>query len=282
MLEGLRRPHVLPALSVVVPNLNGAQFLPETLRSISAQGSARIETIIVDGGSTDGSVELIVSWAAEHNARWISEPDRGQADAINKGLRMATGEVITWLNADDLWQPGAVVRVLQEFCSEPELELLWGFCLVIDAGGGPRYVQNAFVRSDLTDLRRHRNFVPQPASFFRRSLLERFGFLDESYDYMFDYELFLRFSGHVTARFLPEVLASFRIHNASKTSRAYRSFLCEEWRAFRAHQGRLLSPFTLDMLRSGLLAPLLDIVKAPARWLLWRAWGLPAGARLRP
>ncbi len=269
-------------VTIVVPVLNGVRYLPACLASLDGQTRPVDETVIVDGGSTDGSVPLVERWAGARTARWLSEPDRGQADAINKGLAMARGEIVTWLNADDQLEPGTVERVVREFEADPGLELLWGFCLIIDAEGTPLYIQNPFVREDFGELRRHRNFVPQPGCFLRRDLFERFGGLDISYDYMFDYEFFLRLAGNVKARFLPEVLSRFRIHPASKTSRHHREFLREERRAFRAHGGRWLSPFTLDWLRYRLAAGPIERIKAPVRRLAWKAMRLPAGSRLRP
>jgi glycosyltransferase involved in cell wall biosynthesis len=266
---------------VIVPNLNGRRYLAETLESIAAQTHPGIETIIVDGGSTDGSLELISNWAQRHDARWISEPDTGQANAINKGLNMATGEILTWLNSDDVWHPHAARIAAGEFGADPQLDFLWGFCTVIDELGRPRHVMNSFVRSTLADLRVNRNFVPQPASFFHRRLINRYGLLEESYDYMFDYEFFLRFAGEASARFVPEVLAGFRIHADSKTGSVHKRFLVEERRAFRAHGGRTLSPFFLDYWRYRLVAAPLERAKVPARRLLWRLFGLPEGARIR-
>jgi glycosyltransferase involved in cell wall biosynthesis len=270
------------SVAVVVPVLNGASYLPACLASIDGQTHPPDEVLIIDGGSTDGSVELVEEWARSRSAPWISEPDRGQADAINKGLALARGEIVTWLNADDQLEPGTVARVVREFAADPELELVWGFCLVVDSAGRPSYVHNPFVREDLAELRRHRNFVPQPGCFYRRALIERFGPLDISYHYMFDYELFLRLAGNVNARFIPEVLARFRIHPNSKTSRKQREFLAEEMRAFRAHGGRLMSPFTLDMWRYRLVGRPFDRMKAPARRVLRKVMGLPAGSRIRP
>ncbi len=272
-----------PSVSVVVPCLNARAYLAETLASVAAQGRQPTESIVVDGGSTDGSIEVIRAWveARQGQARWLSEPDRGQADAINKGMATAAGDVVGWLNADDLLEPGALAMVAEAFERDRELDFVWGFCLVIDGDGRPLYIQNPFAR-DFAALRFHRNFVPQPGSFFRRSLVERFGPLDISYDYMFDYEFFLRLAGNVKARFLPMVLARFRLHTESKTGRAHRAFLREERRAFRAHEGKFWTPFFLDYLRYLYVARPVDALKRPLRRILWRTFGLAEGSRLRP
>ena len=268
--------------SVIVPNLCGVTFLSQALESVAGQTHPNAEVVVIDGGSTDGSVEVLRNWAQHHAIRWVSEPDAGQAAAINKGLTMASGEIVTWLNADDILLPRTVRIAAEHFSADPSLDFLWGFCLVIDGDGRPLYVQNPFVRTDLADLRVHRNFVPQPGSFFRRSVVERFGHLDESYRFMFDYEFFLRLAGKVKACFVPEVLACFRMHPSSKTGRSHREFLKEEWRAFRSHGGSILSPFTLDLLRYRLVSRPLDRAKGPFRRALWRVLRLPGGSRIRP
>jgi glycosyltransferase involved in cell wall biosynthesis len=266
-------------ISIVVPCLNGARYLPQALGSLERQPNA--DVIVVDGGSTDGTVDIIREWENRLPLRWISERDNGQADAINKGIAMATGDVVGWLNADDMLEGDTIARVAHEFNWDPELEFVWGFCLVIAADGSPLYIQNPFVREDFDLLRRHRNFVPQPGSFFRRSLCDRFGLLDVSYEFMFDYEFFLRLSGHVRARFVPSVLARFRMHADSKTAVSYKGFLKEEERAFRANGGSLVSPFMLDMMRYRFVASPAQWLKKPFRTVLWRLLGLPRGSRIR-
>lgn len=268
--------------SVVVPNLNNARFLEQTLDSLAAQHAPDLDVVIIDGGSTDGSVELIERWASEHGARWISEPDDGQAQAINKGFRMATGEILTWINSDDLLHPTAVSTVVREFNADQNLEFLWGFCLEIDADGRPLRILNSAVRTDLADLGRTRNFIPQPATWYRRSVIDRFGSLDESYHFAFDYEFFLRLAGRVDARFLPEILAMFRVHSSSKTVSQTGAFGPEAWRAFRSHGGSLRSAFVLDTARDRWLAPFWKAISTPFRGLVRRAFGVRSGERVRP
>jgi glycosyltransferase involved in cell wall biosynthesis len=195
--------------SVVVPNLDNAQFLEQTLASLERQEVPDLDVVIIDGGSTDGSVDIIETWADRHGARWISEPDEGQAQAINKGFRMVRGGIVTWLNSDDLFPPGAVARAIQEFARDPSLDFIWGFCLYIDSTGRPLRIGNPFVRPDLSQLRGRTNFVTQPGSWFRTRVFDRFGFLDESYQHALDYEYFLRLADGASSRFVPEIMAHF-------------------------------------------------------------------------
>ena len=268
-------------VSVIVPNFNGAAFLPRTLASIEAQTYPDIEVIVMDGGSTDGSLEIIADWADRLSLRWVSEPDSGQPEAINKGFRMADGEVMGWINSDDLLTPRSVELAADRFAADPELGFVWGFCLVVDADERPMTIQNPYVREDLADLRRHRNYVSQPGSFYRRAVVEEFGPLSETLHYLFDYDFFLRVAGRARAEFIPEVMAWFRIHNTSKTGSQERAFLREEPGVYRANGGRWLSPFWMDYLRYRLWQRPVHRVKEPLRRVARRVLGVPPGGRIR-
>jgi glycosyltransferase involved in cell wall biosynthesis len=270
-----------PLVSVVVPNYDGEAFLRRTLASIEAQTYPEIEIIVVDGGSTDGSLEIIAEWADRLPLRWISEPDSGQAEAINKGFRLATGEVMGWINSDDLLTPRSVERAAERFAADPDLGFVWGFCLVVDAGERPITIQNPYVRSDLADLRRHRNYVSQPGSFYRRSVVEAFGPLNESLHYLFDYDFFLRVAGRARVAFIPEVMAWFRIHSSSKSGSQEGAFLREEPRVYRANNGPWVSPFWYDYLRYRLWTRPVHRMKEPFRRVARRILGIPPGGRIR-
>ena len=268
-------------MSVVVPNFNGARFLPRTLASLEAQSYPRIEVTVIDGGSTDGSVELIEEWAERLPMRWISEPDSGQAEAINKGFRMASGDILGWINSDDLLTPRSVEWAAARFAADPELDFVWGFCLVVDAKERPLTIQNPYVRGDLTQLRKHRNFVSQPGSWYSRRAVETYGPLSESLHYLFDYDFFLRVADGGRAEFIPEIMAWFRIHDASKSGSQEREFLREEPGVFRSNGGSWLSPFWFDYLRYRIWEKPIYRIKEPFRVLLRRAMRLPPGSRIR-
>jgi glycosyltransferase involved in cell wall biosynthesis len=269
-----------PAFSVVTPSLNVRPFLERCLASIAAQESRDFEHIVVDGGSTDGTLDLLAGWRG-HRLRWISEPDGGQAQALNRGFAMAGGEIVGWLNADDLYEPWTIARVIERFRTYPELDLLYGLALVVDGEG--RFLRVASLpRPRITDLYLFSNFLHQPAVFFRRSLFERFGFLDESLHFALDYEYWLRVGRHVTARFEPEVLARLRLRPGSKMADpGWRNF----WREMRAcylrHGGRRFSPMLVERwLNRGVDYPVF-MLAWPLRRLLWKLMDVPWGQPLR-
>lgn len=270
-----------PVVSVVIPNFDGARYLDDTFRSLAQQTTDAFEVIVMDGGSSDNSLEIVDRWTVTLPIVCVSEPDEGQAHAINKGFARASGQMLTWLNSDDLLTPRAIETAAEEF-RRGDLDFLWSFCLVVDSELRPLHIANPFARTKLSELRQHRNFIPQPGSFYSRDLVKRIGPLRQDMHYTFDYEFFLRAAGGAQSRFVPEVLAWFRLHQDSKTSRYPIRFLREELKAFRAHGGRFISPFTLDFFRYWCLEPVGQLVKAPLRPLLRALFGLRKGARIRP
>ena len=268
-------------VSVVVPNYNGARYLARTLASLKEQTHTPLEIIVIDGGSTDDSVSVIRQWAQKMPLQWVSEEDSGQAEAINKGFGMASGGILGWINSDDTLTPHSAAWAVERFRAVPDLDFVWGFCLVVDADDRPLHIHNPFVRGDLALLHRHRNFVSQPGSWFSRRAVEQYGPLREDYQYLFDYDFFLRLAGRVQAEFVPRVMAHFRIHGDSKTGSQEIRFLREEPRVFRSHGGRWLSPFWFNYLRYRLLEAPIERAKEPLRRLARRLLGLPPGARIR-
>jgi glycosyltransferase involved in cell wall biosynthesis len=220
----------LPKISIITPSFNQAQFLEETILSVLNQRYPNLEYIIIDGASTDESVEIIKRYA-DRLAYWVSEPDEGQTQAINKGLRRATGEIITYQNSDDVYLPGALHAVGQYFAEHPESPWLCGTCLTFglpdDAPG--------FMDVPPTDNIAARllidTFLPTPSMFWRREAFERFGFFDESFHYCFDLEHWMRMLvGGFKYERLERPLSAFRLHPASKTVSSRDRFVKEEFR----------------------------------------------------
>lgn len=204
--------------------------LQRCIDSIAAQSYAAIEHIVIDGGSQDGTVEIL---QASPDVRWLSEQDRGQSDAINKGLRMATGDVLGWLNADDELAPGAVKRIV-DAVQQTGVGLVYGDIELVEAGRSRR------VRPSPTfgpEVLWKGNRISQPGTFWTRAAQDQVGLLDEDYHLTMDFELWLRFArAGVGARYIPEVLARFEVHDGSKTGSAGGlAFAEEEARALRKH-----------------------------------------------
>jgi glycosyltransferase involved in cell wall biosynthesis len=201
-------------LSIITPSLNQAPYLEETIRSVLQQDYEALEFIIIDGRSTDGSVEIIRRYE-DRLAYWVSEPDRGQAHAVNKGLARATGDIVAYLNSDDLYLPGAFAAVARYFRDHPECEWLCGDTRMFGAGMADVLVPTNVPRSAAHALAWAYK-APQPGMFWKRALL-REGFA-ERWRYCFDHEMYVRLllAGHICAH-LPVPVAAYRLHPSSKS-----------------------------------------------------------------
>lgn len=211
-------------ISIVTPTLNRREFLASTGQSILSQrGEFELEWIVIDGGSSDGSVEWLAKTAeADARVRYVSGPDAGQSDAINRGLAMAGGDVVAWLNADDLYADGTLAAVIEAFAANPTAEWLVGRYEVIDDAG--RAIRQSIVRYKQRRLERFtyaallkENIIPQPAVFWRRSLGEAVGPLDTSLHWTMDYDLWLRMARRQPPLIVDRLLARFRHHSTSKS-----------------------------------------------------------------
>lgn len=221
----------LPLVSVVTPTYNMADRLPRCVESVAAQDYPRIEHVVVDGASTDGTVEYLASQA---QLRWTSEPDRGQSHALNKGFALAAGEIVTWLNADDVLLPGAVAAVVGALLSHPDAGWAYGDLEV--RKGGERWVTKSPPEVSAESFRRG-NVISQPGTFFLASALEQVGGIDEDFHLTMDFELWLRFvEAGISAVYVPTALAAFEVHEESKTgSQGNLAFALEEFRALQKH-----------------------------------------------
>jgi len=202
----------LPLVSVVVPCLNRADFLVPTIESILRQDYPRIECIVVDGGSTDETLGILRSYGGR--IKWLSEPDAGPPDAINKGWRMCSGEILAWLNADDVWAPGAVSKAVAYFQKHAEVDVVYGDCGIIDQE--EKIISTAYVRDwDLQHAVEYCDHtIHQAASFLRRSILERVGWLWPKLGH--DHELWLRISlAQGRLQRIPILLAYARHHDGN-------------------------------------------------------------------
>jgi len=205
----------LPIVSIVTPSFNQARYLEATIRSVLSQDYARIEYMIVDGGSSDGTVDILKEYGGKL-AGWVSEKDKGQTDAINKGFARAKGEVLAWLNSDDTYEPGAVsaaVRYLQE---HPKVGMVYGDCNFINETG--RVIGKfSSAQTSYRLLRQGYSHIPQQTMFFRAELWKQVGPLDRSFYFAMDYDLWTRIAARSEIKYVPQTWANFRLHTSGKT-----------------------------------------------------------------
>ena len=201
-------------VSIVTPSYAQGQFIERTLQSVAIQGGAEIEHVVFDGGSVDATVDALKRFVPA--VRWVSKKDNGQTDAVNQGIRATDGEIIGWLNSDDVYYPGAIAKVVTFFEANPQVDVVYGMADHIDLDD----VAFETYPSEPWDFERLKEtcFICQPALFFRRRVIEKHGLLDESLNYCMDYNYWLRL-GKADVRFayLEEKLAGSRLYADNKT-----------------------------------------------------------------
>ncbi|MCB0057960.1 MAG: glycosyltransferase [Caldilineaceae bacterium] len=217
----------MPLVSIITPSYNSARFLTRTIRSVQQQDYPRIEHIIIDGGSSDETLDILRSYS---HLIWISERDQGQSNALNKGFRIAGGEIIGWLNADDTYNPQAVWEAVAYLKQHLEAIAVFGRCNVIDERDRVQYVLDAPPFSLAQDLLEHR--VPQPATFMRRTALEQVGYLDEDLHYVMDRDLFLKLGYRGRLDSIGAIWANFRECEGTKTASHPERFWMETLQVF--------------------------------------------------
>lgn len=246
-----------PLVSIITPSYNQAQYLEQTLRSVLEQGYPRIEYIVIDGASTDGSVEIIRKYVLESDSLlsqhqrqasgihkidyWVSEKDNGQAEAINKGLARATGKIVAWINSDDFYFPDTIASAVRAFESHPAAGLVYGDTVAVDEKGEvihfPKYAQWSL--EDLLTF----NIIGQPAVFMRRDVLLKAGFLDPSFHFLLDHQLWIRMASLAPMAYIPERWAAGRFHGSAKNVAQAAKFGEEAFRILDwANSDPLISP----------------------------------------
>jgi glycosyltransferase involved in cell wall biosynthesis len=242
-----------PLVSIVTPSFNQGRYIEATIQSVLAQDYPRIEYIIVDGGSTDGTVDIIKKHAG-HIASWVSEPDKGQTDAINKGFARAAGGILAWINSDDTYAPGAVAAAVGYLQEHPEVGLVYGDCNFINENGRVIGKFNA-AQTDGRLLRRGYVHIPQQASFFRADLWREVGPLDPSFYFAMDYDLWTRLAGRSQLKYVPQTWANFRLHTSGKTILADDRCWPEMIRVHYRDGGSFFSPIVAKYYIRKLVAP---------------------------
>lgn len=212
----------LPSITIVTPSLNQGSFIEATIISVLSQNYPKLEYIVADGGSTDNTLIVLEQYSGK--LHWYSKKDKGQTDAINVAMRMATGDVVAYLNADDILLPGSLLMVAEIFAQRKNIQWLTGQCRIINENGKNIRSLITLYKNLLLYSRSYRgllvtNYISQPATFWRKSLLDICGLLDEDLHYVMDYEYWLRLYSKYPPLFLPEYLAFFRVQRNSKTTR---------------------------------------------------------------
>lgn len=213
----------LPQISVVTPSYNQARYIEATILSILNQNYPDLQYIIVDGGSTDGSQDIIRKYASRL-AWWTSEPDHGQADAINKGMDRASGTILAFLNSDDCYKPGTLIRIGEMFAADPDLDFLYGDTEFIDANGASLYIHKEIAFDFLMgSFFGFGPIMPQPSTFWRKAVWNECGQFDASLNFNLDGDFFSRAVVGRTVKHIPYVLSQSRFHESSKTVSGYQS-----------------------------------------------------------
>ena len=220
--------------SIITPSFNQAGFIERTLRSVAEQESGHeVEHIVIDGNSTDGTKAILEKHAG--SIRYVSEPDKGMPDAVNKGFAMASGEIIGWINSDDIYLPGTLAKVTAFFDRHPGCTWLYGNCRIIDEHDREirkwitRY-KNRSSRKFAYDRLLVENFISQPAVFMKREALEKAGWLDPSLPTAMDFDLWLRLAKLGAPGYINDDLACFRVHKDSISSLGFREQFEEQYR----------------------------------------------------
>lgn len=243
-------------VSIITPSFNQAEFLEETILSVLRQDYPNLEYWIIDGGSTDGSLEIIRKYE-DRLAGWISEKDRGQTDAINKGFARATGDILAWLNSDDTYQPGAVAQAVRLLEDHPGWGMVYGDTQFINEKGN---VIGKFPASqtDYDKLRQGYVHIPQQAAFFRANLWKDVGPLDPTFYFAMDYDLWVRLAEQAPLVYVRQLWASFRLHGNAKTIAADDRCWPEMLRVHYRDGGSFFSMIVFKYYLRKLAAPLIN------------------------
>jgi glycosyltransferase involved in cell wall biosynthesis len=244
-------------VSIVTPSFNQARYIEATIRSVLDQDHPSLEYIIVDGGSTDGAVDVIRKYA-DKLAWWVSEKDNGQTDALNKGFSQATGEILAWMNSDDTYEPGAVAAAVDYLTKHPEVGMVYANTNFIDE---KNRVIGRFhaAQTDYRRLRQGYVHIPQQATFFRADLWRQVGPLDPDFYFAMDYDLWVRLAKLAPFAYLPgQTWANFRLHHNAKTISADDRCWPEMIKVHYRDGGSFFAPIMARYYLRRLAAPLLN------------------------
>lgn len=262
---GRANPGEQPLVSIITPSYNQGRFIEETILSIKNQTYPNIEHIICDGGSTDETLDVIRRQEGTYNLRWVSERDNGQADAINKGFDMARGDILAWINSDDIYLTTEAVRkVVDAFSAYPAADMVTGDGMYIDHEGRWLYPAPQWKKSRVCYLQlRYSNHLIQPSTFFRRHILQDCR-CDTTFHYAFDWDLFLCITRRYNLLPIDDIIAGFRVHQASKTWVSSTGLVAECREISRRHLGTASPQYTMLTVYY-LISRVSDLLPGPLR-----------------
>jgi glycosyltransferase involved in cell wall biosynthesis len=220
-------------VSIITPSYNQAEFIERTIQSILGQNYPDLEYIIMDGGSTDGTIEILKKYSDK--IIWKSEKDNGQSDAINKGLRLATGNIVAFLNSDDTYQPMTISKVVDFFKKNPDKKWVYGKCRIINEKDVEirkpiTIYKNILLKNYSFSKLLSENFISQPATFWKKELHDEIGYFNEDEHFCMDYEFWLRIGGKYPAGVINQYLANFRYYSNSKSGSVNKKQFLDELR----------------------------------------------------
>jgi glycosyltransferase involved in cell wall biosynthesis len=220
---------MLPKITIITPSFNQGKYLEQTITSVLNQNYPNLEYIIIDGGSTDNSVEIIKKYTSKL-AFWLSEPDMGQTDAINKGLKIATGEIFSWLNSDDFYEPNSLFKIGEYFLKNQSALIICGKCNVFNESEGVLRITQGIQKPSTLAEALANPVINQPETFFRKLILEKTGLPNPKLRYNMDKDLLLKYYlnwGISNIHFIDTTIANFRLHSSSKTVENFLEFTKE-------------------------------------------------------
>ncbi len=230
-------------VSIVTPSFNQAKYLRRTIESVLKQDYTNLEYIIIDGGSTDGSIEIIKEYA-DKLAFWVSEPDKGQSDAINKGWRVASGQIFSWLNSDDMLSKNIIEDIVIHFNDDEKIGIVHGDAELIDKNDNIIGVFRGKRTNYHEMLIYQQKHVPQPSSFYRSEIVKKVKYIDDSLELSMDFDLLLKISKSSKMYYLPMVISKFRIHSETKSHNYIEAHWQESLKIIKQYRGSL-HPYTI-------------------------------------
>jgi len=238
-------------ITIVTPSYNQATFIERTIESILGQNYPDLEYIVMDGGSTDGTVEILKKYGSQ--ILWKSEKDSGQSEAINKGLRMATGDIVAFLNSDDTYEPGSLQAVADYFNKKKDIMWAYGKCHIIDENDLEirkpiTWYKNLLLRKYSYRKLLAENYISQPATFWRREVHKEIGYINEKEHFTMDYEFWLRLGQKFRAGVINKYIANFRMYDTSKSGSLSNPQFVDELRIARKFSGNYKLPIFLHQI----------------------------------